>query len=48
MTYNEAENPNVVVKVDTRTPEEIIKSIETQGKIVSKSLAKLKTLLSSS
>jgi type I site-specific restriction endonuclease len=40
-----AVNPNAVVYVDTRTPEEIIKSIETQGKIVSKALAKLKKLM---
>jgi len=43
-----AVNPNAIAKVDTRTPEEIIKSIETQGKIVSKALAKLKTLLAKS
>ena len=40
-----AVNPNAVVNVDTRMPEEIIKSIEAQGKIVSTALAKLKTLL---
>lgn len=40
-----AVNPNVVVKVDTRTPAEVIKSIEDHGKIVAKSLASLKQLL---
>jgi type I restriction enzyme M protein len=43
-----AVNPNAIAKVDTRTPVEIIKSIETQGKIVSTALAKLKTLLAQS
>ena len=40
-----AVNPNAIAKVDTRTPEEIIKSIEAQGKIVSEALVKLKILL---
>ena len=34
-----AVNPNVVVKIDTRTPTEVIQSIEDQGKIVAQSLA---------
>lgn len=40
-----AVNPNAVVKIDARTPDEVIQSIEEQGKIVAKSLAALKTLL---
>jgi type I restriction enzyme M protein len=40
-----AVNPNVVVKLDTRTPAEVIQSIEDQGKIVSESLKTLRTLL---
>jgi len=40
-----AVNPNAVVKVDTRTPEEIIESIAEQGKIVSEALTRLRTLL---
>lgn len=40
-----AVNPNAVIRVDTRTPSEIIGSIEEQGKIVSEALAKLKKLL---
>lgn len=40
-----AVNPNAVVKVDTRTPEEIITSIAEQGKIISKALAHLRALL---
>ena len=42
-----AVNPNAVVKVDTRTPAEVIQSIEAHGKIVAKSLKSLKKLLSS-
>ena len=42
-----AVNPNVVVKLDTRTPAEVIQSIEDQGKIVAKSLQTLRTLLQS-
>jgi len=41
-------NPNVTAKVDTRTPQEIIESIEAQGEIVSSALEKLKTLLAES
>ena len=40
-----AVNPNAVVKVDTRTPQEIIANIETQGRIVNKALCKLKELM---
>lgn len=40
-----AVNRNAVVKVDTRTPQQIIESIEEQGKIVSNSMKKLKSLL---
>ncbi len=40
-----AVNPNVVTKVDARTPREIIGSIEQQGRIVSEALARLTTLL---
>jgi type I restriction enzyme M protein len=40
-----AVNPNIVAKVDTRTPEQIIHSIEAQGRIVAEALEKLKTLL---
>jgi type I restriction enzyme M protein len=41
-----AVNPNAVVKVDERTPEEVIGSIEDQGKIVAQSLSTLRRLLS--
>ena len=40
-----AVNPNMVVKVDSRTPAEIIDNIEKQGMIVTTSLSKLKRLL---
>ena len=40
-----AVNPNVVAKVDTRAPAEIIGSIEEQGRIVAAALNRLKTLL---
>ena len=40
-----AVNPNAVVKVDTRTPQEIIANIEAQGTIVSDALARLNVLL---
>jgi len=43
-----AVNQNAVVKVDERTPEQVIQSIEEQGKIVAESLAKLRSLLSTS
>ena len=42
-----AVNPNAVVKLDTRTPEQVIESIEAQGAIVTKSLAMLRDLLKS-
>ena len=42
-----AVNPNVVVKLDTRTPAEVIQSIEDQGKIVTNSLKTLRALLQS-
>ena len=40
-----AVNPNAVAKVDERTPQEIIGSIERQGRIVSEALARLAKLL---
>jgi len=40
-----AVNPNVVVKLDTRTPVEVLQSIEDQGRIVSHSLETLRALL---
>lgn len=40
-----AVNPNAVVKLDTRTPSEVIASIETQSQIVAKSLKALRNLL---
>jgi type I restriction enzyme M protein len=40
-----AVNPNVVIKVDDRTPQQIIDSIEQQGRIVSEALDRLTTLL---
>jgi type I restriction enzyme M protein len=40
-----AVNPNVVVKVDERTPQEIIENIENQGVIVSEALQQLKALM---
>ena len=40
-----AVNPNAVTRVDERTPQEIIGSIEQQGRIVSAALARLATLL---
>ena len=39
-------NPNTVTKVDGRTPEDIIKNIEAQGRIVADALARLGALLS--
>lgn len=41
-----AVNPNAVVKLDERTPEEVIFSIEQQGRIVADALATLQKLLS--
>ena len=43
-----AVNPRAVVKKDNRTPEQIIQSIEDQGKIVSDALARLRALLAES
>lgn len=40
-----AVNPNAIVKVDTRTPEEVIQSIEVHGKIVADALKALRGLL---
>jgi type I restriction enzyme M protein len=40
-----AVNPNVVAKMDVRTPQEIIGSIEQQGRIVSEALSRLTGLL---
>jgi type I restriction enzyme M protein len=41
----QAVNPNAVAKTDTRTPAEIIASIEVQSKIVSAAPSNLKKLL---
>ncbi|MGE0875205.1 MAG: N-6 DNA methylase [Burkholderiales bacterium] len=41
-----AVNPTAVVDVDTRTPQQIISSIEAQGRIVADALARLNALLS--
>lgn len=40
-----AVNPNAVVKMEMRTPAEIIENIQAQGKIVNAALERLKTLL---
>jgi type I restriction enzyme M protein len=40
-----AVNPNAVMKIDTRSPEEVIQSIEEQGKIVAAALVGLRGLL---
>jgi len=40
-----AVNPNAIVKIDTRTPDEVIQSIEEQGKIVSSALKSLRELI---
>ena len=40
-----AVNPNIVIKLDTRTPTEVIANIEEQGAIVTSALKKLKSLL---
>jgi type I restriction enzyme M protein len=40
-----AVNPNTVVKIDARSPEEVIQSIEDQSKIVANALAMLRSLL---
>lgn len=42
-----AVNPNAVAVVDTRTPAQIIQSIQDQGRIVSDALARLNALLAS-
>jgi hypothetical protein len=38
-------NPNAVAKTDNRSPTQIIQSIESQGRIASKALARLSKLL---
>jgi len=43
-----AVNPNIVVKLDTRTPTEVIANIEEQGRIVADALKKLTSLLENS
>jgi type I restriction enzyme M protein len=43
-----AVNPNAVVKIDTRTSEEVIESIADQSKIVSQALEALRKLLKES
>lgn len=40
-----AVNPNAVAKIDERTPQQIIDSIELHGKAISESLTRLKTML---
>ena len=40
-----AVNPNAIVKIDTRTPDEVLQSIEAQGKIVSEALVSLRAML---
>lgn len=40
-----AVNPTAVINMDTRTPQQIIGNIETQGRIVSAALAKLSALM---
>lgn len=40
-----AVNPNIVVKVDTRTPQQIIDNINAQSRIINNSLSKLESLL---
>ncbi len=40
-----AVNPNAIIKIDTRTAQEIIQNIETQGQIVTTALDRLKTML---
>lgn len=41
-----AVNPNAVTKIDTRPPDEVIRSIEEQGRIVSEALASLRAAMS--
>src|SRR5258708_36660322 len=38
-------NPNAIVKIDTRTPVEVVQSIDEQGRIVAKALRTLRELL---
>lgn len=40
-----AVNPTAVMDVDTRTPQEIIQNIDTQGRIIAETLARLNALL---
>ena len=40
-----AVNPNAITKIDTRTPDEVIQSIDDQGEIVAKALATLRQIL---
>jgi type I restriction enzyme M protein len=40
-----AVNPNAIVKIDTRTPEEVMQSIADQGTIVARALSTLQALL---
>ena len=40
-----AVNPNIVAKVDKRTPSQIIDDIQAQGRIVTGALARLNALL---
>ena len=42
-----AVNPNAVAKIDTRTPTEIIASIEAQGQIISEALGRLSGIMGS-
>ena len=41
-----AVNPNAIVKIDTRTPDEVIQSIEAQGRMVAEALTALHTMRS--
>jgi len=43
-----AVNPTAAVDLDTRTPQQIIRSIEDQGRIVAEALARLNKLMASS
>ena len=40
-----AVNPNAVVKVDSRTPQEIVANIKVQGAVITDALTRLGTLL---
>ncbi len=44
-TKNGKKQPKTITKMDERTPQQIIGSIEQQGRIVSEALGRLATLL---